>query len=82
MIKESLWDTLLQTTKSIIFYLSHSWFATVQEVLQADWQEVWHSPHPPFAALCFKVAWDKVFPFSTPPFLIVSYWLYHKTTLI
>lgn len=22
-----------------------------QLVLQADWQEVWHSPHPPFAAL-------------------------------
>jgi hypothetical protein len=20
----------------------------VQEVLHADWQEVWHSPHPPF----------------------------------
>jgi len=33
--------------------------ATVQEVLQADWQEVWHSPQPPFAALAFKVA-----PFS------------------
>jgi len=28
---------------------SHSWFATVQEVLQADWQEAWHSPQPPFA---------------------------------
>jgi len=35
---------------------SHFWFATVQEVLQADWQEVWHSPQPPWAALCFKVA--------------------------
>jgi hypothetical protein len=22
-----------------------------QLVLQADWQEVWHSPHPPFFAL-------------------------------
>lgn len=25
---------------SLKYYLSHSWFATVQEVLQADWQEV------------------------------------------
>jgi len=27
---------------------SHFWLATPQEVLQADWQEVWHSPQPPF----------------------------------
>ena len=27
----------------------HFWFATVQEVLQADWQEAWHSPQPVFA---------------------------------
>ena len=26
---------------------SHFWLATPQEVLQADWQEVWHSPQPP-----------------------------------
>jgi hypothetical protein len=25
---------------------SHRWFATVQDVLQADWQDVWHSPQP------------------------------------
>jgi len=30
------------------FDCSQVWFPTVQEVLQADWQEVWHSPHPPF----------------------------------
>jgi len=30
---------------------SHFWFAMPQLVLQADWQEVWHSPHPPFFAL-------------------------------
>jgi len=30
--------------------------ATVQEVLQADWQEVWHSPQPPLQALFFRVA--------------------------
>jgi len=30
---------------------SHFWLATPQLVLQADWQEVWHSPQPPFLAL-------------------------------
>jgi hypothetical protein len=24
---------------------------TVQDVLQADWQEVWHSPQPPVIAV-------------------------------
>ena len=40
---------------TIQFYLlslpSHFWFAIPQLVLQADWQEVWHSPQPPFFAL-------------------------------
>ncbi len=27
---------------------SQVWLPTVQLVLHADWQEVWHSPHPPF----------------------------------
>ena len=31
--------------------LSHFWFAIPQLVLQADWQDVWHSPQPPFFAL-------------------------------
>ena len=26
---------------------SQAWFATPQDVLQADWQDVWHSPQPP-----------------------------------
>lgn len=26
----------------------------MQDVLQADWQEVWHSPHPPFFIVSFK----------------------------
>ena len=38
------------------YLFSHFWLATVQEVLQADWQEVWHSPQPPLAALAFRVA--------------------------
>ena len=29
---------------SYLLLFSHFWFATPQEVLQADWQEVWHSP--------------------------------------
>jgi len=35
---------------------SHGWFATPQEVLQADWQEVWHSPQPPFSVLILRVS--------------------------
>jgi len=33
------------------YFCSHFWLATPQEVLQADWQEVWHSPQPPFLTL-------------------------------
>jgi len=25
---------------------THTWLPTVQEVLQADWHEAWHSPQP------------------------------------
>ena len=35
---------------------SHFWFATVQEVLHADWQELWHLPQPPFTAEAFRLA--------------------------
>ena len=35
--------------------LSHFWFAIPQLVLQADWQEVWHSPQPPFLALSHRL---------------------------
>ena len=31
-----------------LLFFSHFWFAIPQLVLHADWQEVWHSPHPPF----------------------------------
>ena len=33
---------------------SQLWFPTVQDVLQADWQDVWHSPHPPLTIEFFK----------------------------
>ena len=29
---------------------SQGWLATPQDVLHADWQDVWHSPHPPSLA--------------------------------
>ena len=34
--------------RSAYLQFSQVWFPTVQDVLQADWQDVWHSPHPPF----------------------------------
>ena len=43
-----------------MFSFWHFWFATVQEVLQADWQEAWHSPQPPLAQLSFRFALFKV----------------------
>jgi hypothetical protein len=44
--------------QNYLFLFSHFWLATPQLVLQADWQEVWHSPQPPFLALShrFRVA--------------------------
>ena len=32
---------------------SQCWFATLHEVLLADWHDVWHSPQPPLTALSF-----------------------------
>jgi len=40
--------------KTYFAAFSHGWFATPQDVLQADWQEVWHSPQPPVFTLSFK----------------------------
>jgi len=39
---------------------SHFWLATPQLVLQADWQEVWHSPQPPFLALSQRLRVSRV----------------------
>jgi len=36
------------------YCFSQGWFATPQDVLQADWQDVWHSPQPPFCTDLFK----------------------------
>ena len=40
-------DSVFELTENYLLF-SHFWFATPQDVLQADWQEVWHSPQPPF----------------------------------
>ena len=40
--------------------LSHCWLAIPQLVLQADWQEVWHSPQPPFFALAQRFLVSRV----------------------
>jgi len=37
-------------------YFSHDWFATVTDVLQADWHDAWHLPHPPVLAVDLSVA--------------------------
>jgi hypothetical protein len=37
----------------------------VQEVLQADWQDVWHSPQP-LLAVSFNVGFTKVLMFFIP----------------
>ena len=34
----------------MVSLFSQAWLAIPQLVLQADWQEVWHSPQPPFLA--------------------------------
>ena len=54
----------------LAYFCSHFWLATPQEVLQADWQEVWHSPQPPFFALWHKLLVSRVWMWfiMTPPF--------------
>jgi len=46
--KKDRWvSAFLSALRLIVVYLSscaHFWLATVQEVLQADWQLAWHSP--------------------------------------
>ena len=54
--KGRLYDLPFGEAQISAYTFSHFWLATVQDVLQADWQEVWHSPQPPLAALAFRVA--------------------------
>ena len=39
---------------------SQVWLPTVQDVLHADWQDVWHSPHPPFFTVFCNVLFVRV----------------------
>jgi len=43
------------------FLFSQGWLATPQLVLQALWQEVWHSPQPPLTALAQRLRVSRVF---------------------
>lgn len=65
--------------KNYLFAFSQLWLPTVQEVLHADWQEVWHSPHPPFFMDSFKVLLFKVFTcfISLASYAYNSLRLYH-----
>ena len=52
-------NTLSDNFRSYLL-CSQVWLPTVQDVLHADWQDVWHSPQPPFFTvfcnfLVFKV---------------------------
>jgi hypothetical protein len=49
-----------QLESAYLFWFSHFWLATPQLVLQADWQEVWHSPQPPFFALSHRLRVSRV----------------------
>ena len=53
------------------YLCSQLWFPTVQEVLHADWQDVWHSPQPPFFTVLFRVCVFNVFTCFITTFLLV-----------
>ena len=38
----------------LLSLFSHGWLVTPHDVLQADWQDVWHSPQPPSFRLFVK----------------------------
>ena len=44
----------LPASTSLFSLLAQDWLATVQLVLQADWQDAWHSPQPPWAREFFR----------------------------
>ena len=67
-------------TKNTSYSYSHS--SGYQDVLQADWHDVWHSPHPP----CFIVSFNTrllivLICFTTIPpsyIQIISYYIMYK----
>lgn len=57
------------------------WLATVQEVLQADWQEAWHSPQPELADVFMQGFWMVVTCFMVfPPVFDFLQGIIHKST--
>ena len=69
----------MQHLISFSFYFlrcSHCWFATLHEVLLADWHEVWHSPHPPvFADLARSLDTKVLILFTESPTFLCSYYV-------
>ena len=58
MAQKRAWGEI-ETFQIIVIYdqrlaCSQVWFPTVQDVLQADWQDVWHSPHPPVLTVSLR----------------------------
>ena len=52
----------------------------MHDVLQADWHDVWHSPHPPLTIVFFIVLFVSVFILCMSiPLLFNSYCLYSNT---
>jgi hypothetical protein len=54
---------------------SQRWFAIVQDVLHADWQDAWHSPHALLAAAFRSAALTAIlmcFIVKTAPFYILT----------
>ena len=65
----------------ILYLFSQLWLPTVQDVLHADWQDVWHSPHPPFFMVSFRFLVFKVlicFIFSASLTLLNFKLLWHE----
>lgn len=58
--KPVLGTTILLVLMDYFYLCSQLWLPTVQEVLHADWQDVWHSPHPPFFTVFCKLFVFKV----------------------
>jgi hypothetical protein len=62
----------VRTTKYVfrkfgyLIFFSQRWFASVQDVLQADWQDVWHSPQPVFSFFSLRL------PFTTVLICFIS----------
>ena len=71
------WRHFCFTNSNYLFVFSHCWLATPQLVLQADWQDVWHSPQPPFLALSqrFFVSRVLIFISLSSEFLIFYYYI-------